>query len=105
MAREPFPPLVRRALLWPLGVFGACWVLAMLSKGSNATAGLWLIATAVAGVIELVAIPTAIVLLVRDPARYASAVNIMLVLAAATPIVIVTMIVLLFSGALGTFHI
>ena len=105
---EPFPRLVRYALMGPFGVFAAAYVLALLGKGgqeSKILNSILLIATAGAALVELLAVPTAIILLVRDAPRYTSVANIVLTLLAALPIVLVSLVVLLFSGALGTFHI
>lgn len=51
------------------------------------------------------AVPAALFLLVRDAPRYTTAANILMTLAAGLPLFVALMIVLLFSGALGRFHI
>jgi hypothetical protein len=107
-AAEPFPKLLRRALLWPFAVFAAGYLLALLGKQgqeSKVLGGLWLVATAGAALVELIAVPAAVVLLVRDAPRYTSGRNILLTLVAGLPVLVILLIVLLFSGAFGTFHI
>jgi hypothetical protein len=104
MPREPFPKILSRALLWPFAVFAIAWVVAIITKGNQATAGFWLVATAVAGAVEIVAVPTATYLLVRD-GRYRTAGNFAMTASAALPLIVIAAVVLLFSGALGTFHI
>ena len=57
-AAEPFPRLLRRALVWPFGVFAAAYLLALLGKDSQESkvfGGLWLAATTGAALVELVA--------------------------------------------------
>ena len=108
MAREPFPPWLRWALLGPFGVFAAAWMLAVMGKDgpeSKILNGIFVVATGAAGIVELVAIPAALVLLVRDAPRYTTIGNIAMVLAAGLPWLLILLVVLLFSGALGTFHI
>ena len=108
MTREPFPPWLRWALLGPFGVFFAAYVLALLGKGgqeSKILNGVLLVATGGAALVEIVAVPTAIFLLVRDAPRYTTAGNIAMTLAAGLPLFFVLLIVLLLSGAFGTFHI
>ena len=105
---EPFPKLVRWGLLGPFAVFAAVWFLAVLAKDSpdsKVLNGIFLFATAGAAIVEIVAIPVAILLLVRDAPRYTSVGNIAMTLAAAVPILLVLLVVLALSGAFGTFHI
>ena len=82
--------------------------MALAGKGgqeSKVLNGIWLLATGTASLVEIVAVPTAVVLLIRDAPRYTTAGNILMTLAAGLPILVVVPIVLLFSGAFGTFHI
>ena len=101
-AAEPFPPILRRALLWPFGAFAAAYVLAMLSRGDKVTGGIFVVLTGGAALVELLAVPTAIFLLVRD-GRYVTTANIAMTVAAALPIALVILAVLVFS--FGHFHI
>ena len=108
VSSEPFPKLLRYALLGPFAVFFAAYVLALLGKDSQQSqlfSGLWLLLTGAAALVEIIAVPTAIVLLIRDAPRYTTAGNILMTLAAGLPLVVVLLIVLLLSGAFGTFHI
>jgi len=107
-AREPFPRLLRWALLVPFAVFAVAYLLALAGKSgqeSKVLNGVLMISTAAAALVEIVAVPMAIVLLVRDSPRYTTAANIMMTLAAAVPILLVLLLVLLLSGAFGTVHI
>jgi hypothetical protein len=106
--REPFPRSLRWALLGPFAVFAATYLLAMAAKGgpeSKVLNGVWLLLTGAAALVEIVAVPTAIFLLIRDAPRYTTLGNILMTLASALPILVILLLVLLFSGALGTFHI
>ena len=103
--KEPFPRLLRWALLGPVAIFALSWSVAIMTKGNNDTAGFWLAVTGVAAVIEIVAVPIAVFLLLRRAARYGSVGNVLMTLAGALPIVPAVLFVLLFSGKLGTFHI
>ena len=108
VSSEPFPKLLRYALLGPFAVFAVAYVLALAGKGgqeSKILNGVLLVSTGAAALVEIVAVPTAIVLLVRDAPRYTTAGNILMTLAAGLPLVAVLLIVLLLSGAFGTFHI
>ena len=108
MVREPFPRWLRWALRGPFAVFAIAWVLAVLGKDgpeSKVLNGIFLVAIGGAGLAAVIAVPVAIFLLVRDARRYASFGNIAMTLAATVPLLLIGLVVLLFSGALGTFHI
>ena len=108
MSPEPFPKLLRYALLGPFAVFAVAYVLALAGKAgpeSTILNGVLLLFTGAAALVEIVAVPAAIVLLVRDAPRYTTAGNILMTIAAGLPLVAVLLIVLLLSGAFGTFHI
>ena len=107
-ASEPFPRILRWALLGPFAVFAAAYLLALAGKGgqeSKVLNGVLLLSTGAAALVEIVAVPTAIILLVRDAPRYTSAGNILMTLAAGLPLLAVLLIVLLLAGAFGQFHI
>ena len=107
-ARESFPGWLRWALLGPFGVFFITYLLALAGKGgpeSKVLNGAWLVATAGATLVDVIAVPAAIFLLVRDAPRYVTVGNVAMILAAGLPLLVVLLLVLLFSGALGTFHI
>jgi hypothetical protein len=77
----------------------------MMTKGNNDTAGIWLMMTGIAALIEIVAVPTAIFLLLARASRYGSVRNVLITLVAALPILPAVAFVLLFTGKAGTFHI
>ena len=92
----------------PFAVFAAAYLSALAGKGgqeSKVLNGILLVATSAAAVVEIVAVPAAIVLLVRDAPRYTTLGNVMMTIVAALPILLVLLVVLAFSGAFGTFHI
>ena len=106
--RVPFPRWLCWALLGPFAVFAVAYLMAMAGKGgqeSKVLNGIWLAVTFGAAFVHVLAVPTALFLLVRDAPRYTTVGNILMILAAGLPLFVVLMIVLLFSGALGTFHI
>ena len=103
--KEPFPRLLRWALLGPVAIFALSWLVAIVTKGNNETAGFWLAVTGVAALVEIIAVPTAIFLLLSRASRYGSVGNVLMTLVGALPIVPAVLFVLLFSGKLGTFHI
>ena len=103
--KEPFPRILRWALLGPVAIFALSWLVAIVTKGNNETAGFWLAVTGVAAVIEIIAVPAAIFLLVSRASRYGSVGNILMTLVAVLPILPALLFVLLVSGKLGTFHL
>ena len=108
MAREPFPPLLRWALLGPFGVFLFAWFAALLGKDapeSKVLNGVLVVATGGAAVVEVIAIPIALFFLVRDAPRYVTVSNVAMTVAAALPVVILTIVILALFGVFGTFHI
>ena len=108
LAREPFPPLLRWALLAPFGVFFSAWVAAVLGKDaaeSKILNGVLVVATGAAALVEVIAIPVALFLLVRDAPRYVTLGTVAMTLAAALPVAILAVVVLALFGVFGTFHI
>ena len=102
---ERFPLLLRWALLGPFALLVLSWLIAMMTRGNNDTAGFWLVTTGVAALIEMIAVPTAIFLLLRHAGRYGSVGNVLMTLLAALPIVPAVFVIILFTGRAGTFHI
>jgi ABC-type Fe3+ transport system permease subunit len=67
--------------------------------------GVLVVTTGGAALVEVIAIPAALFLLVRDAPRYVTAGNIAMTLVAALPVVILAFVILALFGVFGTFHI
>ena len=103
--KEPFPRIVRWALLGPFVLFAAAFVFALLGKDSQPNRilnAMLVFSTLAAAMVEVLAVPVALFLLVRD-GRYVSWGNVGLTLAAAIPVVLVAFVVFVFN--FGHFHI
>lgn len=100
--------MLRWALLGPFGVFFLAWFAAVLGKDapeSKILNGVLVVTTGGAALVEVIAIPVAIFLLVRDAPRYTTPGNVAMTLAAALPVLILALVILALFGVFGTFHI
>jgi ABC-type arginine/histidine transport system permease subunit len=99
---QPFPLLLRWALLGPLALFALFVVFGFfLGPLSNVGKGIILAAFATAVLTELIAVPFAIFLIVRDW-YYRSTVNVFITLAAAAPLALALLVIWIFKS--GPIH-
>ena len=100
----PFPRILRWALLGPFAAFVAAYLLALLGKdatGDKLFGEVLIVTTFAVALVEVVAVPVAIFLLVRG--GYVTVANIATTLAAAIPLGIILFVLWVFKY--GHFHI